>query len=96
MVEYCNPPLTIDAIMEAIDSLKKKHPFAGFKIVTHPLLRGNEVAIRSGDKLYVCPDFTQPEKMTVITVPDLETELRKIEMPKLDDSWPWRFSRSFM
>jgi len=48
-----------------------------FEIIESSLLKGHEIAIKSGKRLYVWPDFNFPDVFKVFDAGDMESELIK-------------------
>jgi hypothetical protein len=46
--------------------------FNNLEVIEHPALKGREIAIKSGDNLYVWPDFKMPPELKVIEVPTMK------------------------
>lgn len=61
-------------------------PFFGCTIRFSDLLSGNQIAIKKGNELIVCNDFTMPEKeLKYLILPDDET-LRKEMIKNLSEA----------
>lgn len=44
----------------------------GCEVIERPILKGMEIAIKQGDKLYVWPDFVMPKELKYIEVQTTE------------------------
>lgn len=80
--------LFVEEIQEAIMKLPKQEAvnLLGIKIVKSSILKDNQVIIKVGNTVYLCNDFTCPEDLKVIEVPDMEEEIKNWK-PEFIATW---------
>lgn len=59
-----------------VEYAMKPYEYFRLEIIESPLLKGHEIAIKSGDKLYVWPDFNKPDELRILQVPDIDEIIR--------------------
>lgn len=62
----------------------KLDEYIKFEIIVTPLLKGHEIGIKSGDKLYVWPDFSKPDELKLLEVPSIDEICNVDQQLKLD------------
>lgn len=59
----------------------------GCEVIEREILRGMDIAIKQGDKLYVWPGFVQPKELKYMEVPTMEEtmeEWARLSIPDFD------------
>ena len=68
----------------------------GCEVIERPILKGVNIAIKQGDKLYVWPDFVMPNELKFIEIPTPEEWEKELMKPRFDfyEEGEHRFSGS--
>lgn len=70
----------IKSIISETDKLRLVGPgsiFFGCQVKTTPLLSDNEIVVKQGNEIFVCPGFIMPSTLRWIVIPTIEEALKE-------------------